>query len=90
MIWEAQLSMRIMPEVIPFPVKKRGLSDIVERLIEIGKVLHIPDAEILLACSDLHELISFSRKYNQSLNWIFFGNPDEMIVCRYRAKPDDK
>ena len=40
------------PEIIPFPVKKRGLSDIVERLIEIGEVIHIPDAEILLACSD--------------------------------------
>jgi hypothetical protein len=82
--------MRIMPEVIPFPVKKRGLSEIIERLIEIGKVLHIPDAEILLACSDFHELIAFSRKYNQSLNWIVFGNPDEMIVTSYRAKSDDK
>jgi hypothetical protein len=82
--------MRIMPQVIPFPVKKKGLSKIVERLLEIGKVLHIPDAEILLACSDFHELIAFSRKYNQSLNWIVFGNPDEMIVSRYRAKSDDR
>ena len=49
-----------MPEVIPFPVKKKGLSDIVERLIYIGGVLHIADAEILLACSDFHELIAFS------------------------------
>ena len=79
-----------MPEVIPFPVKKRGLSEIVQRLVEIGKVLHVPDAEILLACSDFHEMIAFSRKYNQSLNWIVFGNPDEMIVTSYRVKPDDR
>ena len=82
--------MRIMPEVIPFPVKKKGPSEIVERLIYIGKVLHIPDAEILLACSDFHELIAFSRKYKQSLNWIVFGNPDEMIVTSFRAKSNNK
>lgn len=78
------------PEIIPFPVKKRGLSDIVQRLIEIGEVLHIPDAEILLASSDFHELLAFSRRYNQSLNWIVFGNPDEMIANTYRAKYDER
>jgi hypothetical protein len=82
--------MRAMPEVIPFPVKKRGLSEIAQRLIEIGKVLRIADSEILLACSDFHEMIAFSRKYNQSLNWIVFGNPDEMILTSYRAKNDDR
>lgn len=76
------------PEIIPFPAKKKGLNDILQRLIEIGEVLHIPDAEILLASSEFHELIAFSRRYNQSLNWIVFGNPDEMIATSYHAKPD--
>jgi hypothetical protein len=77
-------------EIIPFPVKKRGLNDVLKRLIEIGDVLHIPDAEILLASSDFHELLAFSRRYNQSLNWIVFGNPDEMIATSYHAKPHDR
>ena len=46
------------PEIIPFPVKKRGLNDILKRLMGIGEVLHIPDAEILLASSDFDELLA--------------------------------
>jgi hypothetical protein len=80
-------------EIIPFPLKKRDPGpdnvrlDIIKRLTDIGSVLHIPDAEILHASADFSQLLAFSRRYNQSLNWIIFGNPDEMIMANYLAKP---
>jgi hypothetical protein len=76
-------------EIVPFPLNKREQNsadvklEVIKRLTEIGKVLRIPDAEILLASANFSELVAFSRRYNQSLNWIVFGNPDEMIAARY-------
>jgi hypothetical protein len=61
-----------------------GQIEIIGRLAEIGRVLHIPDAEILLAGTNVHELNAFCLRYNQSRKWVLFGCVDEIIADRYR------
>jgi len=60
-----------------------GQIEIIGRLAEIGRVLQIPDAEILLASTNVHELNAFCLRYNQSRKWVVFGCLDEMIADRY-------
>jgi hypothetical protein len=60
-----------------------GRLEILGRLTDIGRVLHLPDAEILLASTSPSELAAFCSRYNQSTQWVVFGNLDEMIAGRY-------
>jgi len=59
-------------EIVPFPLNKREQNSadvklgVIRRLTEIGKVLHIPDVEILLASANFSELVAFSRRYKSS------------------------
>jgi hypothetical protein len=79
-----------------------GQIEIIGRLSEIGRVLGLPDAEILRASTNVQELNAFCDRYNQSRIWVVFGRADEMIGDRYRpglsakalnnstsTKPDD-
>jgi hypothetical protein len=61
-----------------------GQIEIIGRLTEIGRVLQIPDAEVLLASTNVRELNAFCIRYNQSRRWVVFGCLDEMIADRYR------
>jgi hypothetical protein len=61
-----------------------GQIEIIGRLAEIGRVLHVPDAEILLAGTNIRELDAFCVRYKQSRKWVLFGCVDEMIADRYR------
>ena len=61
-----------------------GQIEIIGRLAEIGRVLQIPDAEILLASTNVHELNAFCLRYNQIRKWVVFGCLDEMIADRHR------
>jgi hypothetical protein len=61
-----------------------GQIEIIGRLAEIGRVLQIPAAEILLASTNVHELNAFCLRYNQSSKWVVFGCLDEMIADRHR------
>ena len=59
-----------------------GQIEIIGRLAEIGRVLHIPEAEILLASTNVRELNAFCERYNQSRKWVLFGCVDEMVADR--------
>jgi hypothetical protein len=61
-----------------------GQIEIIGRLAEIGRVLQLPDAEVLLASTNVHELNAFCVRYNQSRKWVAFGCLDEMIADRHR------
>ena len=61
-----------------------GQIEIIGRLAEIGRVLKIPDAEVLLASTNVRELDAFCVRYNQSRKWVVFGCLDEMIEDRHR------
>ena len=61
-----------------------GQIEIIGRLTEIGRVLQIPDAEVLLASTNVRELNAFCIRYNQSRRWVVFGCLGEMIADRYR------
>jgi hypothetical protein len=74
-------------EIVQFPVKERDplrgkrWTALRKRLAHIGKVLDIREEEITRAGEDFFNLVRFTSKYNQSLDWIVRGDP----VCMIRA-----
>jgi hypothetical protein len=50
------------------------------RLGLIAAVLKLPDAELNAAIDSTAELVSLAARYNQSLDWIVFGDCSAMIA----------